>query len=136
MKRNINFLILGIATALTSIVAAYQFNSPESDEGMVKVTIMYPNGEGKTFDMKYYREKHMPMVAELMGDAMKKYTIDEGVGGRMPGDPAPYMAIGYLWFESVEAYGKAFGPVAGKIVGDIPNYTNVEPVLQVSKVIK
>jgi hypothetical protein len=34
----------------------------------------------------------------------------------------------------VDAFQKAFGPHAGEILGDIPNYTNIKPIVQVSEV--
>ena len=108
----------------------------DTPAGTVKITIMYPNGAGKVFNMDYYKENHMPMLAELFGEAMLKYEIDEGIGGRTPQDPIPYLAIGYLYFRSVEAYGKAFGPNAEQILGDIPNYTNIQPTVQISEVVK
>jgi len=136
MKRNITFLILSAFTILASYQPMDTIPEEEADKGMVKVTLLYPSGEGKTFDMDYYEDKHMPMVAELLGDALKKFTIDKGIGGRVAGEPAPFMAIGYLWFDKLEDYQKAFGPVAGKIIGDIPNYTNVQPTLQISEVVR
>jgi uncharacterized protein (TIGR02118 family) len=42
--------------------------------------------------------------------------------------------MGHLYFDSVEAFQAAFGPHAGVIMGDIPNYTNVQPTIQVSEV--
>ena len=108
----------------------------QDDKGMVKVTILYPNGEGKTFDMDYYSNKHMPMVASLLGGALKKLEIDKGLGGRSSEEPMPYMAIGYLYFDKLSDYQDAFGPVAEKIVGDIPNYTNTQPLIQISEVLQ
>ena len=52
----------------------------------------------------------------------------------MPGVPAPYIAMGHLLFDSVEAFQASFGPHADAILGDIPNYTNVQPAVQVSEV--
>ena len=46
---------------------------------MVKVAIFYPNGEGKTFNMDYYSNKHMPMAANLFGESLKAWSIDKGV---------------------------------------------------------
>ena len=103
---------------------------------MIKVTIMYANEEGKTFDMDYYAQQHMPLVAELLGDALKSYAIDKGVGGRAPDEPIPYLAIGYLYFDQLSDYQEAFGPVAEQILNDIPNYTDIQPTVQVSEVIK
>ncbi len=111
-------------------------NSPKIKDGMIKVTILYPNSEGKTFDMDYYTNKHMPMVAKLLGDSLKLYAIDKGLSGRTPNDPVPYQAIGYLYFEKLSAYQNSFGPNAKEIVNDIPNYTNIQPTLQISEVIK
>ncbi|GAB5520739.1 MAG: EthD family reductase [Rhodothermales bacterium] len=103
---------------------------------MIKVTIMYPNSEDATFDMDYYADTHMPMVARLLGDALKTLEIDEGMAGRTPDQPVPYLAIGYLYFDTLPAYQEAFGPHAEAILSDIPNYTNTQPVLQISTVIQ
>ncbi|WP_299683660.1 EthD family reductase [uncultured Dokdonia sp.] len=105
-------------------------------KGRVKVTILYPNSDGTTFDMDYYSNKHMPMVADLMGEALKGLRIDTGISGRTPDDPIPYLAIGYLYFDSLEAYQEAFAPVAEKIVTDIPNYTNTRPIIQISEIVQ
>ena len=44
-------------------------------------------------------------------------------------------AIGYLTFDSVEAFQKAFGPHAAEIVADVPNYTNARPIIQIVEVV-
>lgn len=103
--------------------------------GMIKVSVFYPNQEGKKFDMDYYCNKHTPMVAELLGDAVKGATVEEGIGGGAPGDSATYIAMGNLYFDTMESFQNSFGPNAPQIMGDIPNYTNIEPIIQVSKVV-
>ncbi|TVZ57394.1 uncharacterized protein (TIGR02118 family) [Lutibacter sp. Hel_I_33_5] len=99
-----------------------------------KVSVLYPDGEGKTFDMDYYCNKHIPMVAELLGDAVKGATVEKGLAGGAPDSAAPFQAMGNIYFESVEAFQNSFGPHADKIMGDIPNYTNIEPIFQISEV--
>ena len=42
---------------------------------MIKVSVMYPNTEGARFDHTYYRDKHMPMVKDKLGEACLYYTI-------------------------------------------------------------
>jgi uncharacterized protein (TIGR02118 family) len=136
MKSKILVLLLGVFVLITSCQIKTTVDSPLIKKGMTKVTILYPNAEGKTFDMDYYADKHMPMVAELLGDALKLYEIDKGLAGRTPDESIPYLAIGYLYFDSLESYQNAFGPHAAQITGDIPNYTNIQPVVQVSEVLQ
>lgn len=135
MKSKIGLLIL----ALTLVFGFQQKKStgdPVIKKGMIKVAILYPNGEGKTFDMDYYSKKHIPLVQSLMSDAMKGASIDKGVGGGAPGAPAPYLAIGYLYFETLAAYQDGMKVNLQKIRADIPNYTNTTPVVQISEVIQ
>ena len=134
MKPIIFLFVIGAVVLLGSCELKTSSDASLNTEGMIKVTILYPNSKGKTFDMDYYSEKHMPMVAELLGDSLKLLAIDKGLSGRTPDEPIPYLAIGYLYFEKLSAYQNSFGPNAEKIVGDIPNYTNIQPVVQISEV--
>jgi uncharacterized protein (TIGR02118 family) len=84
--------------------------------------------------MDYYLNKHMPMVAGLLGDTVKGATVEKGLVGGTPGAPAEYAAIGNLYFDSIEAFEKSFGANVDSIMADMPNYTNSEPILQISEV--
>jgi uncharacterized protein (TIGR02118 family) len=125
---------------LVGLLFGFQQQTPAEinpiKKGMIKVTILYPNGEGKKFDMDYYATKHMPMVAGLLGDSLKLLGIDKGIAGRAPGDPIPYLAVGYLYFNKLSEFRNSFGPHAEKIRNDIPNYTNIQPVVQISEVLR
>lgn len=104
-------------------------------KGMTKVSVLYPNGEGKTFNMDYYCNTHLPLVGGLLGDALKGATVEQGLGSAAPGSPAPFVAMGNMYFETVEDFGNSFGPNAEKIMGDLPNFTNIEPIIQISEVL-
>ena len=101
---------------------------------MLKVGVFYPNKDDADFDMDYYCTKHIPMVKEKLGDALKDVVVEKGLGGAVPGSPAPYMALCHMSFDSVEEFQNAFGPHAEAIMGDVPNYTNVQPLVQISEV--
>lgn len=101
---------------------------------MIKVSVFYPNKEGSKFDIDYYCNSHIPMVKEKLGTALKGVAVEHGLGGGEPGSPAIYAAMGHLLFDSVEAFQSAFGPHAKAIMGDIPNYTDVQPTIQISEV--
>jgi len=101
---------------------------------MIKVSVLYPNQEGCTFDMTYYCNTHIPMVRRLLGPAIKGVAVEQGIGGMAPSSPAPYIAMGHLLFDSIEAFEKAFEDHAPALLADIPNYTNTQPVIQISEV--
>jgi uncharacterized protein (TIGR02118 family) len=101
---------------------------------MIRVNVLYPDNPGATFDMDYYLAKHMPMVREKMGAALKGMTVDQGVSGGQPGTTAAYRVIATLAFDSVGAFQNAFVPLAAEIQADIPRYTNIAPTIQISEV--
>ena len=102
---------------------------------MIKVSVMYPNRPGARFDHGYYRDKHMPLLKARMGESCLYYTVDKGLAGGEPGAPATYVAMCHIVCDSVEAFQGAFGPHAQEIRGDIPNYTDLTPVIQISEVV-
>ena len=61
--------------------------------------------------------------------------VDKGLAGGAPGAPATYLAMCHIFCDSVEAYQQGFSPHAQEIMGDIPNYTDVTPVVQISEVV-
>lgn len=101
---------------------------------MIKVSVFYPKTEASTFDMAYYLDKHMPMVRAKLGPACKSAAVEQGLAGAAPGSAPAYAAIGHLYFDSVESFQTSFGPHAEVIMRDIPNYTTVEPTIQLSEV--
>jgi len=106
------------------------------EKGLIKVSIMYPFAECKTFNMEYYETKHMPMVAKFLGSNLVKYTIEKGVASGMPNTPLPYMAIGSFYVKDLGAYQAAIAPNRDAIRADFPNYTNIAPVILVSEVVR
>jgi uncharacterized protein (TIGR02118 family) len=104
-------------------------------KGTIKVSVLYPSGEGKHFDMNYYSNNHVALLGKLLGDAIIGASVENGLGGAAPGVKAPFVAMGNLYFENMESFQNSFGPHAQTIMGDVPNYTNIEPIVQVSEVI-
>lgn len=135
MKTNITFLFL-VLSLFCSCLQAQPAESSKIKKGMIKVAILYANGEGKTFDMDYYSTKHMPLAASLFGDKLVTMSIDKGLSSTTPGAPVPYLAIGYFYFENMDAMKAAMGPNSEKLRADVPNYTNIQPVIQVSEVVQ
>ena len=96
--------------------------------------MLYPNKDGAKFDMNYYLTKHIPLVRERCGAAVKAVTVEQGLAGGAPGSPAAFAAIAHIGFVGLAELQSALGAHAAELMADIPNFTNVEPVLQVSEV--
>jgi len=111
-------------------------NSVVVEKGLIKVSIMYPFAEGKTFNMEYYETKHMPMVAGFLGSNLVRYTIEKGVDSGIANQPLHYMAIGTFYVKSLSDYHAAIGPNRDAIRADFPNYTNSAPIIFVSEVVR
>lgn len=99
---------------------------------MIKLSVMYPNGDGATFDMEYYCKSHIPLVRQSLGASLKGVVVDQGIG--QPGSPAPFLAIGHLVFDSLGELQSALDVHGAKLMADIPNYTNTRPTIQVSEI--
>lgn len=131
-KPNFSPLILLFVVLLSCQASLYGQSCLET--GMFKVAILYPNGDDKTFDMDYYEEKHMPMVAGFLGKNLRLYEIDKGIAGRATGEKAPFVAVGYFYIDDVAEYNKAIGQNRDTILNDIKKYTNIQPIIQISEI--
>lgn len=108
--------------------------APATKAGLFKVAILYPGGDSKTFNMDYYEKNHMPMMAGFLGSNLKFYEIDKGLTGRTAGDKAPFIAIGYFYITDTALYNKAIAQNRDAVISDIKNYTNIQPVIQISEI--
>jgi uncharacterized protein (TIGR02118 family) len=133
LKLIVSFLLL---TTCFTAFSQEKKNMSVVERGLIKISIMYPYAEGKTFNMEYYETKHMPMVAGFLGSNLIKYTIEKGLASGIPNQPLPFMAIGIFYVKSLSDYQAAIGPHIDAIRADFSNYTNISPVILVSGVIK
>jgi len=101
---------------------------------LIKISVLYPKQDGGRFDMDYYLKVHIPMVQDKLGAACKSVAVEEGMSGVMPGTPPTYCVLCHLAFESVEKFQSAFAQHANAIMADIPNYTSLQPVIQIGEV--
>jgi uncharacterized protein (TIGR02118 family) len=91
---------------------------------MIKISVLYPYKDGAAFNMDYYVNRHMPMVRDTIGAACKGIAVEQGLSGPAPGTHPAYVAMGHILLESPAALETA----------DIPNYTAIEPVIQISEI--
>jgi len=91
------------------------------------VTVLYPPGD---FNLDYYKTSHMPMVAkEFAAFGFKGYRVVQYTATPDPSTPTPYQVAAHLEFENSDGFHSALQAKGGVVLGDIPNFTNTQPVL-------
>lgn len=101
---------------------------------MASLSVVYPRSPGATFDYDYYRTKHMPLVGQRWGDA--GLTGGEALLGKFgpDGSQASYFAIGIIHFDTSDSLRAALdGEHASEVIGDIRNFTDVQPIIQINE---
>lgn len=100
---------------------------------MATLSVVYPRVPGRKFDYDYYVKTHLPLVGRRWSEA--GLVAGEALLGKsaVDGSDSPYFAIGILHFESDDALQAALaGEHAGEVIGDIRNFTDIEPVIQIN----
>lgn len=101
---------------------------------MIRVSILYPNTEGSRFDLDYYLNTHLAMTEKLLAPNLRSMVVEHGVAGTPMGAKPAYVALCHLGFDSIDAFLEVFMPNMATLTGDIPNYTDVEAVIQFNDV--
>ncbi|CAO1616398.1 unnamed protein product [Parajaminaea phylloscopi] len=87
------------------------------------LNVVYPNDPKAKFDLKYYLDKHMPLVGkhwEPIG--LKQWQVVQF------SDPAaPYRIQAILTFADAASIKKALNELAKEVFDDIQNYTDLKP---------
>jgi uncharacterized protein (TIGR02118 family) len=91
------------------------------------MTIIYPKTDDATFDMDYYTSTHMPMVAKALGAG------DQGWGA-MSVSSDKHIAMGWVMFESMDAFNAGMGAHGAEIMADVANYTNQQPEVIIGEI--
>ena len=103
---------------------------------MILVSVMYPGGENASFDESYYLGTHIPLLRKRwtpMG--LEEVHLVKGTG-TLDGSPPPYRVMALLRFRSLQDFRAAAGAHGAEIFADIPKFTNVQPILQITDMIE
>ena len=103
---------------------------------MFNISSIYPKKDGYEFDFDYYLNTHMPMSIERLSGAkgFKGVSVERGIEIDSPPIKSSYVAMCHYYFESLEDFMIAFMPHAEELQGDLVNYTNIEPTIQINQV--
>lgn len=101
---------------------------------MIRFSALYPDRDGGRFDHEYYESEHRRLVQDRLSPlGLLRVEMDRGVAGA-DGSEAPFAASGHLYFESLEKLEAALAAHGEEVMADTPNFTNLEPVVQISRI--
>lgn len=104
---------------------------------MVRLTVLYPKSATSYFGMDYYLQKHTPLARESFTPfGLLRVELEEGLTGGAPDTPPAYHMIASFSFNTMEELQQAVISQAKKLKADIPNFTDSQPQMQISSVIK
>src|SRR5688500_18150977 len=101
---------------------------------MIELSVMYPEQKDKRFNLDYYLNDHFRLVQRTWGKLIKDAYITKGVSSVAEGAPPLYRVTAHLRFGSLEDLGEALAQGA-EIFADIPNFTDIQPVVQANEVL-
>jgi uncharacterized protein (TIGR02118 family) len=101
---------------------------------MIKLSVLFPYDQGKSFDMRYYYDKHIPLIKQLIGFRCLTMAVEQGIAGIAPGTTAAYVMMNHFYFRTLNDFHSSFAPHASVIMNDIINFTDTRPVIQISEV--
>jgi len=96
----------------------------------MSLNVIYPNHDGARFDIRYYRETHIPLAMKVMkADAV---ILIEGVP--MGASAPPYVMIAHFQFASPEALKAALeNPRMAEVRADVATFTDIKPTVMLGK---
>jgi uncharacterized protein (TIGR02118 family) len=97
---------------------------------MMIISVLYPVGSENSFNLDYYLNSHVPLVKRLL----------EPMGLRdtrilTAGPESAYPVIAELGFDDLESLNAALAAHGAETQADIPNFTDVVPIIQISEVV-
>ena len=98
---------------------------------MQYATVVYPNQSGSKFDFDYYMKKHIPMVEALLNTSI---AVSKGIA-TLNGTPVAFVCIARIRINGLEEFSAAFAKHGAQIMEDIPNYTDIQPSVQIDEVL-
>lgn len=107
----------------------------DSPARLAKVTGIYRWTDGAHFDHEYYGSVHAQLTTRLLAPlGLLRFESDRTVAASPPQTGA-VVAISNAYFRSLDEARSALSQAGAALASDLPNYTNIRPVLHISEVL-
>jgi uncharacterized protein (TIGR02118 family) len=103
---------------------------------MIRLTALYRNSEGSRFDFDYYVKTHLQLARKRLADfGMGRIEVEKGIEA-LDGERAAYICVAHADFLDMADLKRGFEEHAEELLADVPNYTDIEPEVQISEVME
>jgi uncharacterized protein (TIGR02118 family) len=100
---------------------------------MISVMVLYPNAPGSHFDLDYYVNRHLKLVRDRLEPlGMRSMTFVEAATD-LAAAPQAFRLVADLRFDDMAATQRALNAHGAETQADIPNFTNVAPVILIGE---
>ena len=100
---------------------------------MTIVSVLYPQTHDSRLDYGYYLQTHIPLVKERWTPlGLERVEMVRGTASMDGGAPA-FAMLTTLYFTSDNHLQQSLTEHGNEVLGDIPNFTDGEPVMQLGE---
>lgn len=100
---------------------------------MIRITVSYPNAEGKRFDHSYYQANHRQLLmARLAPHGLQRVEMDRALADGAGGKPA-VVACAHMVFDDLAGFKAGMAAHGREIMGDVAQYTDIAPSVLISE---
>jgi uncharacterized protein (TIGR02118 family) len=117
---------LGMLASTLGVAGPARADASASAGGVNCMTILYPAGEGITFDADYYRDHHLVTIMRLYGSSISRFELRK-VAPAAGAEPVPFSAAVNIWIADMEAFAAGNAKHGKTLVEDVPNFSSVMP---------
>jgi uncharacterized protein (TIGR02118 family) len=100
---------------------------------MIRITVSYPNAEGKRFDHAYYQANHRQLLLDrLTAHGLQRVEMDKALADGAGGKPA-VVACAHMVFDDLAGFKAGMAAHGREIMGDVAQYTDIAPSVLISE---
>ena len=100
---------------------------------MIRITVSYPNAEGKRFDHAYYPSTHRQLLmGRLAAHGLQRVEMDKALADGAGGQPA-VVACAHMIFTDLAGFQAGMAAHGREIMGDVARYTDIAPSVLISE---
>jgi uncharacterized protein (TIGR02118 family) len=100
---------------------------------MIRITVSYPNAEGRRFDHAYYQAQHRQLLLNrLASHGLQRVEMDKALADGAGGQPA-VVACAHLVFTDLAGFQAGMAAHGREIMADVGQYTDITPAILISE---